>query len=349
MVDVLRCVSLCREGLRNEELAKKVDRIGNTPDAAEKYQKAAETLNHAAAHLPLGRASEAAQDLSKQAKHFSESICSDSAGKAATLYKIAIKQFYEAALCCPPALPDKAMLETHVLQLEVRVMYLESLNGAPTTVPIEDHVQGMTLTLGSEGTASSTAADSADLAPASGGYTSSAPVPAAMPPSSASVPSGMPPLPPPSEPPPSSSADVATSVLPAPSELPGPKPVTGSSSISETMMSSTEAESCAAASRSPASFSTALAGPSTAPPAKPRGSAEVDWLKTAVEKEREAKDLDGRGMAKDALATYTDCISLYAFVLKRENNGNVKQTIRTRMAQLLDRAEVLKAQVLLGL
>merc|ERR1712190_587308 len=69
----------------------------------------------------------------------------------------------------------------------------------------------------------------------------------------------------------------------------------------------------------------------------------VDFMERAVEFERKARELDAAGHEEQALKMYTDCLNLFAYVEKKEQNAKIKQAVRERMGQLLDRAEVLKA------
>merc|ERR1712228_1017836 len=76
----------------------------------------------------------------------------------------------------------------------------------------------------------------------------------------------------------------------------------------------------------------------TAPAPVP--AARVDFLQRAVDLEQTARDLEAKGFNEPALKTYTDCLQLLAYVQKKEENPRVKEKVRDRMAELLDRAEV---------
>lgn len=142
-----KCLELAREGIRNEELGMKVDRMGSSPDAAERYKRAAENLNYAAATgaYSMDKASKLASELAKTAEDFASSVASDSSGNAVILYKKAIAKLSEAAAICPENHDNKDNLENHIAEIEVRIMYLESLDGLPPTVAVEDHIGKLSL------------------------------------------------------------------------------------------------------------------------------------------------------------------------------------------------------------
>lgn len=71
--------------------------------------------------------------------------------EAAALYHQVVARLREAALACPMGHPDRPVLETHSNEVLERATYLEELHGVPATVPLEDHIQGVQLTMPSEG------------------------------------------------------------------------------------------------------------------------------------------------------------------------------------------------------
>jgi len=89
-------------------------------------------------------AAEAAQFESKAMEH-------DRGGEAKEAiesYLLAAEKLKQAASLCPEGLPDKAVLSRHAGEVLGRVVYLESLGGAPATAPLEQHIGRVTLTLG---------------------------------------------------------------------------------------------------------------------------------------------------------------------------------------------------------
>jgi len=73
--------------------------------------------------------------------------CQGSASEAAFHHKRAAAKCNDAANLCPPGHPDGPRLEEYAQELLLRVVYLESLNGAPITIQLEDHVGDLDLTL----------------------------------------------------------------------------------------------------------------------------------------------------------------------------------------------------------
>lgn len=263
---------LLREGLRLEELASKLDRVGNAPEAAERYKQAAELLAHAAAVCPLEKASQAALGVAKAADQLAAASAPECTSRAIVLYKQAIVAFRRAIATDRSIANDRSDVEQHIAEIEVRVMYLESLSGCPATVPIEEHIKALSLTQ---------AADLAALDSASA----------------------------------QGSAPTAWAAPPAAS------PPIGEAS---------------------AERSTTAAAHSVQPtqPAQP-----PDYLQQAVSIEAQAKALEAQGQAAAAGEKYIECLQLFAFVAKREHNENVRNMIRARMAEILDRAEALKGQM----
>lgn len=68
--------------------------------------------------------------------------------KATENYILAAEKLKQAASLCPEGIPDKAVLSRHAGEVLGRVVYLESLSGAPATAPLEQHIGRVELTLG---------------------------------------------------------------------------------------------------------------------------------------------------------------------------------------------------------
>merc|ERR1711924_97654 len=200
-----------------------------------------------------------------------------------------------AAARCPGGCSDREAIEAHVSEIEVRAVYLESLNGAPTSIPIEHHIGKMTLQL-----------DPKILSCLSSEQASQE-----------------------SE---SSAAGVVLSVGSAvPTDL-RPAAEVDHAGASTKIVEPADTQSV-----------TGVEHVATEP-----ATARVDFLQNAIDLERKAQALEAVGQLQQALEKYTQCLQLYAFVQKKEQNPRVKQVVRDRMAAVPDCAEVLKAKVLLG-
>mmetsp|Transcript_14106 Transcript_14106/g.40643 ORF Transcript_14106/g.40643 Transcript_14106/m.40643 type:complete len:281 (-) Transcript_14106:534-1376(-) len=70
------------------------------------------------------------------------------AGEAAAAYRQAADRLQEAAEECPEDHPDRVVLEEHAREVVMRADYLEGLQGAPATLPLEEHIHAVTLTMG---------------------------------------------------------------------------------------------------------------------------------------------------------------------------------------------------------
>eukprot|EP00429_Kryptoperidinium_foliaceum_P055488 CAMPEP_0176092108 /NCGR_PEP_ID=MMETSP0120_2-20121206/46140_1 /TAXON_ID=160619 /ORGANISM="Kryptoperidinium foliaceum, Strain CCMP 1326" /LENGTH=252 /DNA_ID=CAMNT_0017426013 /DNA_START=42 /DNA_END=800 /DNA_ORIENTATION=- len=67
---------------------------------------------------------------------------------AADQYRRAGDLLRLAAADCPMDHPDRSVLESHAREVTTRAEYLEGLQGAAATVPLEEHIHAVTLTLG---------------------------------------------------------------------------------------------------------------------------------------------------------------------------------------------------------
>lgn len=56
-------------------------------------------------------------------------------------------KFLEAAASCPDKHPDKSKLDEHSTDIQLRMVYLESLGASPPTLPLDEHVGGLELTM----------------------------------------------------------------------------------------------------------------------------------------------------------------------------------------------------------
>lgn len=70
------------------------------------------------------------------------------AEQAVAIYQQAAERLARAAAACPEGNPDKPLLARHAGEVLGRVVYLESLGGAPATAPVEAHIGNMTLSEG---------------------------------------------------------------------------------------------------------------------------------------------------------------------------------------------------------
>lgn len=70
--------------------------------------------------------------------------------KAVGPYQQAIQQLSEAAAACPEWHRDRPVIEEHLAQVQARVDYLQSLQGAPAGIPCARHVAPKQLTIRGE-------------------------------------------------------------------------------------------------------------------------------------------------------------------------------------------------------
>lgn len=282
---------LVAEGLRLEQLARKLDSVGNAPEAASQYLEAASLLARAAAAVPapLQKASQAAAGLAKAAEQLAGAANPESVGKAIALYKQAAMTFHKA-LAKATAPEDQAAIEQHLAELQVRVSYLECLSGNPATIPITDHIKPLKLS-----TAAAAAGEASTLSP-------TAPPPPAAAEESESAPTAM-------------SQAMAT-----------PPPVAEAPASAVSVVTPGREES---------------RGSGLIPGQKP------DFMQEAVRMEGEARQLEAQGQLKASKERYVQCIELFAYVQKKEQNPRIRDMVRARMAELLDHAEVLSAQLIL--
>mmetsp|Transcript_68385 Transcript_68385/g.154851 ORF Transcript_68385/g.154851 Transcript_68385/m.154851 type:complete len:278 (+) Transcript_68385:64-897(+) len=146
MADLSRCLALVGEAVHLERQAKICDRLGGAPEAAQAYAKAAGELSEAAATCPLApSAAQAATELAQAAERLAGTSAEKSVAKAIFLYRQAAGKALSAAAACPEPHPHRQALEQHAAEISVRLIYLESLNGAPATIPLEDHLGDLEL------------------------------------------------------------------------------------------------------------------------------------------------------------------------------------------------------------
>lgn len=99
----------------------------------------------------IEHAAEAAQFESTAMDHDRRAMAHDRTAdvkQAIANYQVAAEKLAKAASLCPEGLPDKAVLSRHAGEVLGRVVYLESLGGAPATAPLEQHIGSVQLTLG---------------------------------------------------------------------------------------------------------------------------------------------------------------------------------------------------------
>mmetsp|Transcript_3997 Transcript_3997/g.12572 ORF Transcript_3997/g.12572 Transcript_3997/m.12572 type:complete len:304 (+) Transcript_3997:143-1054(+) len=94
-------------------------------------------------------------ELAKEASEI-ESIAMelDRAGdaeQAVACYRQAVQRLSAAAAACPEGNPDRVVLSGHAGQVLGRVVYLESLAGAPAAAPVEQHIGSAQLGTGTDG------------------------------------------------------------------------------------------------------------------------------------------------------------------------------------------------------
>jgi len=68
-----------------------------------------------------------------------------SSAEAAFHHRRAADKLSDAAALCPDGHPDGPRLREHVLEVSARAVYLDSLAGAPPSMPLEDHVGEVSL------------------------------------------------------------------------------------------------------------------------------------------------------------------------------------------------------------
>lgn len=117
------------------------DRLGSAPEVAQAYLDAAGELNEAASRCPLApTAAQTATKLAKAAEQLAGAASSGNLAKAALLYRRAASKLDEATDICPDGHPNRLALEEHAAEINVRVIYLESLHGCVATIAVEDHI-----------------------------------------------------------------------------------------------------------------------------------------------------------------------------------------------------------------
>lgn len=70
-----------------------------------------------------------------------------SSPEAVLHHRRASTKIVEAAAACPDGHPDKARLEEHATDLQLRMVYLESLGASPPTLPLDEHVGDLELAM----------------------------------------------------------------------------------------------------------------------------------------------------------------------------------------------------------
>eukprot|EP00929_Paragymnodinium_shiwhaense_P073901 TRINITY_DN37777_c0_g1_i1.p1 TRINITY_DN37777_c0_g1~~TRINITY_DN37777_c0_g1_i1.p1 ORF type:complete len:241 (-),score=59.89 TRINITY_DN37777_c0_g1_i1:83-805(-) len=88
-----------------------------------------------------------AADAAQQEASARELDTSGRSTEALRHYKDAVSALSEAEQCCPNWHPDRELLSTHIGEVEARIVYLESLEGAAAMVPCERYVEPKQLTL----------------------------------------------------------------------------------------------------------------------------------------------------------------------------------------------------------
>jgi len=72
----------------------------------------------------------------------------ESCPAAAAAYQRSADLLRKAAAECPADHPDRSVLEEHAREVAMRADYLEALQGDPATIPLEEHIHAVTLTVG---------------------------------------------------------------------------------------------------------------------------------------------------------------------------------------------------------
>eukprot|EP00445_Apocalathium_hangoei_P034498 CAMPEP_0203967108 /NCGR_PEP_ID=MMETSP0359-20131031/96174_1 /ASSEMBLY_ACC=CAM_ASM_000338 /TAXON_ID=268821 /ORGANISM="Scrippsiella Hangoei, Strain SHTV-5" /LENGTH=308 /DNA_ID=CAMNT_0050904825 /DNA_START=78 /DNA_END=1002 /DNA_ORIENTATION=- len=70
--------------------------------------------------------------------------------KAAASYRQTYGKLLEAIRECPQDHPDRSALEEHASEVAGRAAYLEALDGALASIPLEEHIHAVTLRMGQE-------------------------------------------------------------------------------------------------------------------------------------------------------------------------------------------------------
>lgn len=69
------------------------------------------------------------------------------ADRAAEAYRRAAAQLLEAVEVCPEEHPDRQIIEQHAEEVLMRAVYLENLQGEDAEIALEDHINGVQLTM----------------------------------------------------------------------------------------------------------------------------------------------------------------------------------------------------------
>eukprot|EP00930_Biecheleria_cincta_P037146 TRINITY_DN25489_c0_g1_i1.p1 TRINITY_DN25489_c0_g1~~TRINITY_DN25489_c0_g1_i1.p1 ORF type:complete len:316 (-),score=91.67 TRINITY_DN25489_c0_g1_i1:418-1338(-) len=93
-----------------------------------------------------GRWSWLAAEGAKAEEKAAELDSQGQSAQAALFHLRAASKFKEAAELCPEQ-SDRTALEEHAADISARAIYLESLGGMPPSLPLEDHVGDLTLSL----------------------------------------------------------------------------------------------------------------------------------------------------------------------------------------------------------
>eukprot|EP00929_Paragymnodinium_shiwhaense_P113626 TRINITY_DN81908_c0_g1_i1.p1 TRINITY_DN81908_c0_g1~~TRINITY_DN81908_c0_g1_i1.p1 ORF type:complete len:479 (+),score=119.71 TRINITY_DN81908_c0_g1_i1:100-1437(+) len=70
-----------------------------------------------------------------------------------------------------------------------------------------------------------------------------------------------------------------------------------------------------------------------------------DRMSQAVALEKKARELENQGQLQAAFQEYRNCLAIFEFVYKWENNPRVKDMVRERIEELVERAEKLKTSM----
>lgn len=73
--------------------------------------------------------------------------CGGSSAEACIQHRRAHTKLNEAASLCPPGHADKDELQRYADEISLRIVYLESLGSASATLPLEDHIGEISLTM----------------------------------------------------------------------------------------------------------------------------------------------------------------------------------------------------------
>jgi len=251
-------------------------------------------------------------------------------------HRRAAAKLVEAATLCPEGHPDAAMLRDHAQDVATRAIYLESLGGAPAELPLEDHVGEPPMLVGLDLSAAEAVVpppeeEVAALVARSGISGASATL--------------------------TEEGFSLVAALRSDVEM----RVYALRLLDAAWMRPKGGEEAEAAQLGLSSLAVRFSGEGDArglrelrdelrraPWAELKLDPQQDRLQVAVALEKEARELEADGRGPEALVIYERSLAVLQLVFKfdaRMKNPRIKEMVRKRMEELLDRAEHLKVSV----